>query len=459
MTGEVPPSAVKETCANVGAAADEGFAMHTFSLTGCALGVATAATQIEGGDLDTNWHRWAAAGRIADGSSPARAADHFRRVDEDIALLGELGVRHYRMGIEWARVEPTPGHFDAEAIAHYRDEVAALRAAGIAPLVTLHHFNLPGWWVDQGGWLGPEPVAVFTRFARRMVAELSEWVNEWIPINEPNVYATEGYLWGNWPPGERSPRRTIAVMQALAQAHIAAYLLIHSLQPDARVGTASHVRAFAPANPRNPLHRGASWAAERLFQRSLLKAMSTGVFDLPFRRPAGVVAGHYYEFQGVNYYARSTVRSLGDGVGAGVPVNDLGWEIYPAGLIECCQWIHDMYPGPLYITENGTCDNTDSFRARYLYDHFAQIAASRLPIERYYHWCFTDNWEWAEGEAARFGLVELDYASQTRTIKQSGRFFADIVAHGGVTEDAYARWVQHQQYPTNAAPEEDHHRR
>ena len=423
--------------------------MTAFSLSGCELGVATAATQIEGGDLDTNWHRWAADGRIADGSTPARAADHWNRVDQDIELLKELGGKHYRMGLEWARVEPAPGEFDAEAITHYRDEVAALRAAGITPLVTLHHFNLPGWLVDAGGWLSPTIKAVFLRYTRKMVAELGQWVNEWIPINEPNVYATQSYLYGLWPPGERSLRHTLAVMQAEAEVHIGAYQVIHALQPGALVGSANHLRAFAPANPKNPVHRLAAEASDQLFQRVLLKAMNTGVFGWPFRRPRGVVPGRYYDFQGINYYARSTVRTIGDGVATGVPVNDLGWEIYPAGLIEVCQWVHEAYPSPLYITENGTADAADSFRSRYVYEHLAQIAGSDLPIQRYYHWCFTDNWEWAEGEVPRFGLVELDYETQARTVKESGRFFADIIANAGVTDAAHQHWVAPQQYRTN----------
>jgi len=423
--------------------------MAGFELPDCELGVASAATQIEGGDLDTNWHRWAAAGRIADGSSPARAADHWNRVDEDLELLKTLGVKHYRMGIEWARVEPAPGEFDEAAIAHYRDEVAALRAAGITPLVTLHHFNLPGWLVDAGGWGSRSMKVHFGRFVRRMVLALGEWVNEWIPINEPNVYATQAYLWGHWPPGERSLPKALAVMQAQAEVHIAAYQMIHALQPHALVGTASHLRAFAPADPDNPLHRVAAKASEHLFQRALLKAMNTGVFGWPFRRPSGVVPGRYYDFQGINYYARSTVRGLSDGVAEGVPVNDLGWEIYPQGLIEVCRWVHAAYPSPLYITENGTCDNTDAFRAKYVHDHLAQIAAAASPIKRYYHWCFTDNWEWADGEVPRFGLVELNYETQARTIKESGHFYADIIANAGVTAQAYQRWVASQRYRTN----------
>ncbi len=423
--------------------------MSTFNLPNCELGVATAATQIEGGDLDTNWHRWAASGRIKDGSSPARAADHWNRVAEDIALLAQMGIKHYRMGIEWARVEPSPGEYDAEALAHYRDEVAALRASGIAPLVTLHHFNLPGWLVDRGGWMSADMLVAFGEFTRTMVTELSPWVDEWIPINEPNVYASHGYLWGQWPPGEHSRIHAIQAMQAQAEVHISAYQIIHALQPEAKVGTANHLRTFVPADSRNPAHRFAAWASDYLFQKVLLKAMNTGRFGFPFYQPGGVIPGRYYDFQGINYYTRSTVRSLADAVAADAPVNDLGWEIYPEGLVEACQWVYEAYPAPIYITENGTCDNTDSFRSRFIYDHLAAIAGSDLPIERYYHWCFTDNWEWAEGEVPRFGLVELDYPTQRRTIKESGRFFADIIAERGVTEAAYRRWVAEQSYRTS----------
>lgn len=422
--------------------------MKAFSLPSCELGVATAATQIEGGELDTNWHRWAAAGRIADHSSPSRAADHWNRVEADTALLAELGVRHYRMGIEWARVEPSPGAFDSDAIQHYRDEVAGLQAAGISPLVTLQHFNLPGWLVDRGGWLAPEAVAVFERFVQRMVTALGQWVREWIPVNEPNVYATHAYLFGLWPPGQEGPYRyPVQVMAVLARAHIAAYLLIHRLAPGAVVGTAHHLRPFAPAQRWNPAHRLAAIGGDYLFQRALLAAMNTGRFRLPFRQPADVAPGRYYDFQGVNYYTRSTVRGLADGVAAGVPVNNLGWEIHPAGLIEVCSWVYRAYPSPLYITENGTADAADAFRARYLYEHLAQVAGSTLPIRRYYHWCFTDNWEWADGEVPRFGLVHLDYPSQQRSVKESGRFYADVIAHRGVTQAAYDRWVAGIEYP------------
>ena len=424
--------------------------MTVFSLPGCELGVATAATQIEGGDADTNWHRWADAGRIGDGSSPSRAADHWNRVAEDVALLAELGVRHYRMGIEWARVEPSPGEFDPAAIDHYRDELGRLRAAGITPLVTLQHFNLPGWLSGTGGWLRPDATAVFLRYTRRMVTELRDLAGDWITVNEPNIYAVQGYRFGVWPPGEHSLVRTIAVLQVLAEAHLAAYELIHDLQPDARVGVANHLRVFAPAQRGNPVHQVAAAGSRYLFQGAILAAMSTGRFRAPLRRPKGVRPGRYYDFQGINYYTRSTVSGLADGVAAGADVNDLGSEIHPDGLLDVARWVHDRYPGPIWITENGTADATDRFRARFICEHLARIAASDLPIERYYHWCFTDNWEWAEGEAARFGLVHLDFDTQLRTVKDSGRFYADVIAHRGVTQAAHDRWVAGREYPTNA---------
>ena len=421
---------------------------HALSLTGCELGVATAATQIEGGNADTNWHRWAAQpGRISDNSTPARAADHWNRVPQDIALLGELGIRHYRMGLEWARIEPAPGEFDTGALDHYADELTQLRDAGITPLVTLHHFSNPWWLEETGAFAGHHAVGVFERYVRRVVSALGPLVGEWITINEPNVYATKGYVEGTWPPGHHSIREALAVMQNLAEAHIRAYGIIHEEFPGARVGVANHLRIFRPKCAWNPTHQASSAGARYLFQNAIMRAMSYGQFRAPFIQPSGVRPGRYYDFQGINYYTRSTVSGLSDGVAAGVDVNDLGWEIYPDGLRILCRQVAAAYPGPIYITENGTPDVADSFRSLFIYDHLRAMRACGANVERYYHWCFTDNWEWADGETPRFGLVALDYETQERTIKDSGRFYADIVKNSGITQEAYDRWVAGRSYP------------
>ncbi len=408
------------------------------------LGVATAATQIEGGEADTNWHRWAQGpGHVKDGSTPARAADHWRRVEEDLALLKEMGVRHYRMGLEWARIEPRPGVFDQAALRHYREELTALRAAGITPLVTLHHFNNPGWLEERGAWLDRSAPASFLRYVHKVVAEFKDLVGEWITINEPNVYATQGYVFGDWPPGHRSVGEAMTVMSRLARAHIRAYRLIHTIQPTARVGVAHHLRVFDPADPMNPLDQAGAKLMEHLFQGALMEAMAVGRFRPPLRGAGDIRPGRYYDFTGVNYYTRSWVRGVSQGTRPGSPVNDLGWEIYPEGLTRLLGRVARRYPGPIYVTENGTADAADSFRPRFLVDHLRAVTASGAPVERYYHWCFTDNWEWVEGEVPRFGLVDLDYETQERRIKQSGRLYADLIAHRGLTDQAWARWVEH----------------
>lgn len=422
--------------------------MESFALRRCELGVATSATQIEGGHADTNWHRWAARGRARDGSGPTVAADHWNRVADDLDLLRELGVRHYRMGLEWARIEPEPGEFDTAAIAHYRDELAGLRAAGIAPLVTLHHFSEPGWLSERGGFGTDAALAAFARYVERVVLDLGDLADEWITINEPNVYAYQGYYQGSWPPGERTLRGYLGVAARLARAHLDAYRAIHRLRPSARVSFAQHLRVFDPLHAANPFDRASASGTAWVFQGALTQAMARGRFVAPLVQPRGVRPGRYYDFLGVNYYSRTLISGPQNLTARGAPVSDLGWEIYPDGLVRVLEWLHRRFPGPIYVTENGVADAADSFRARFLYDHLARIAASeRLPVQRYYHWTLTDNWEWAEGQTARFGLVELDPATQQRRMRASGRFFASIAANCGVTQDAYDEFVAPQRYP------------
>lgn len=419
--------------------------MTEFRLDGVLLGVATAATQIEGGCDTTNWADWAKTpGHIADGTTPVRATGHWERWREDTELMASLGIQTYRFGVEWARLEPQPGVFSDEAFAHYRDEITLLRDKGIRPLLTLHHFNNPRWFESMGAFEHPDCVPIFLRFVERVVTELGDLVEDWCTINEPNVYATFGYLYGVFPPGAKSLPRTLRVMTNLAHAHITAYELIHALRAGkpTRVTFAVHLRVFDPANPANPVHRALARAQEFLFQEAVTEAMCTGRFRMPLRRPEGIREGRYYDALGINYYSRSWVSKIGDAARPGAELNDLGWEIYPEGLERVARWAYDRWPAPIWVTENGTADNTERFRTQFLHDHLEIVAAARstgLPFERFYHWCFVDNWEWAEGEVPRFGIVALDYATHERTVKPSGRFYADVIAAGGVTAEIAAR--------------------
>jgi beta-glucosidase len=394
------------------------------------LGVASAATQIEGGALDHSWMDWYKKGYIRDGASPSRANDHFNRWREDIGLMKQMGLECYRLGLEWARLEPREGHFDDEAFAYYRTLILELIAADIEPLLTLHHFTNPMWFENKGAFARAENIHVFLRFVREVVSRLGDIVSEYITINEPNVYAVNGYVFGEWPPGKKSIFLGLRVMRNMVRCHIAAYKLIHELRggkscTDTKVSFAHHVRVFDPKNPKNPLHKIFAYINEYNFQNRLWRG-----------------CGKFCDFIAINYYTRSTVVcKLGEVALQNVPKNDLGWEIYPHGIVRCAKVLYKSVKKPIYITENGTCDNADAFRARYIYDHIKELCESSLPVERYYHWCFTDNFEWLEGEAPRFGLVHIDYDTQKRTIKQSGAFYSEIIENGGITEEMYDKYI------------------
>ena len=414
---------------------------------GLLLGAATAATQIEGGDENNNWARFAREGKRDDNTSPTRACDHYNRFREDIDLMAEMGIEIYRFGIEWSRIEPVRGAFDPEVLAHYREEIEYIISKGIRPMLTLHHFTNPLWFEDMGGFTNKKSVEIFMAFAERVIDALGDLVEDYITINEPNVYATNSLFWGNWPPEKKSFSALVKCFSNMTACHIKAYEMIHRKRREmgkevTRVSFANHLRVFEPQNKANVWHKFCARASEWLFQGAITKAMMTGKCTFPVMRREGVKVGKYYDFIGINYYSRSTVTGLADGVREGSDVNDLGWEIYHEGLIELAKRLDEQYHAPVFVTENGTCDNSDSFRPLFIYDQLKLISETDNPIERYYHWSFMDNFEWREGESARFGIVRVDYETQTRTVNDSGKLYADIIKNKGVTDEAYERYVK-----------------
>jgi len=435
----------------------------TFTLNkGLLLGAATAATQIEGGDTNNSWYDWALIpGNIEDGTSPLRAVDHYKRVKPDTELMAKMGLQVYRLGIEWSRIEPKQNQFDEKAIEHYRKELELLIEKGIKPLVTLHHFTNPRWFEQMGAFEHPESPEIFLNFVRHTIEKLGDLVGEWITINEPNVYTVHGYLFGSWPPGKKNNLKAFSTVYTnMSACHIVAYKEIHRIRHEkgfaadtTKVSFANHLRVFTPKQTWNPLHHASTAFMKKGFQDALTCAMMTGKTSWPVKKlPTHVDnielgLGRYYDFIALNYYTRDAVTAGKQVVFAKTPINDLGWEIYPEGIVELSRQLYKKYVAPIYITENGTCDNTDAFRSRYIYDHLKALCESSLPIERYYHWSFIDNFEWAEGESPRFGLVHVDYKTQKRTVCKSGEFYSHIIKEGGVTEELYEKYVKESHYP------------
>lgn len=418
---------------------------------GMLMGVATAATQIEGGEVGSNWNDWYHQGQIKDGTDPATANDHWQMWQEDTELMSQMGLQIYRFSVEWARIMPKEGEIDQGAIDRYRQELLLLKEKNIRPLLTIHHFTNPMWFEEKGGFENRENLGYYLDFVSLTVKSFGDLCSDYITINEPNVYATNSYFFGVWPPAKKSLSATIAVMENLAYCHIRAYRLIHRTRKmmgygDTMVGCANHLRVFAPKSRWNPWHRISAKLTAFLFQNALTKAMTLGKFPFPLKNWGNLKPGEYTDFIGLNYYTRSTVSGIGDGVRENSPRNDLDWEIYPQGIVDCAQYLYKILPRPIWVTENGTCDNDDRFRCKYLYEHLEKLSTSQLPFARYYHWCFCDNFEWIEGNSAKFGLVTVDPESRQRQIKGSGQFYSGIIRDGGVTRESYEKYVAQQEY-------------
>ena len=418
------------------------------------LGAATASAQIEGGDVAHNWREWEKQGRLHTKDSFTCACDHWNRWKEDIDIMAAMGIETYRFSVEWARIEPKAGVFDCEAIRHYREEILYMKEQGIVPCLTLHHFTDPQWFARRGGFTNPANVKTFLRYVGVCVKSFGDLVSDYVTINEPNVYAFMGYAGQGFPPGDNNLLTARRVISVMAGCHIRAYERIHRMRKkmgfsDTKVGFALHMRAFAPMNSKSTLEDNSVRLSRWCFQGAVARAFLNGEFYPPLEKLAKFHKGEYADFLGINYYTRNHVVRPGDDLTRPQdPKNDYGWEIYPKGLAEVMEELYRICPRPIWVTESGTCDNDDSFRSLYLFDQLAVIARSSLPVERYYYWSLLDNFEWLDGESKRFGLVHVDFRTQRRTVKKSGKFYREIIGNHAVTGDMVERYLRGENYHT-----------
>lgn len=425
------------------------------------FGSATAATQIEGGDKNSNWYHWSLKGKIANNESSIVATDHYNRYEEDIALMKEMNHEIYRMSIEWSRLEPEEGVWSEEGIKHYQDEIKALLGAGIQPLVTLHHFSHPQWFEEKGAWRNRENVGCFKRFAKKVIETIGHEVNEYCTINEPNVFVMDTYMDGKYPPGHKND--LISYFKAaknLILAHLQTYKMIHSMREamgykDTMVGIAHHL-AYFEVKEQKSLTRLSKRLMDYSFHKLFLKGMVDGHLTFPVGMGYPEGKGTYCDFIGVNYYSRHLIHSSNNPamlfgevkVEENLPdykVNDLGWEIYPEGLYKVIKSLNDTYKLPIYITENGIPDETDSKRAKFIYDHMIQInrlITDGVDVRRYYYWSLLDNLEWNDGYGPRFGLIEVNYDTLERRIRDSGRFYGEICLEKVITEEMIDKYLK-----------------
>jgi beta-glucosidase len=420
---------------------------------GFVWGAATAAYQIEGawnedGKGESIWDVFCRIpGVIEDGQSAEVSSDHYHRVDEDLDLLTGLGAGAYRFSVAWARVLPDgTGRVNEPGLAFYDRLVDGLLERGIRPFVTLYHWDLPQALQERGGWLSDSVAVWFAEYARVVVERLGDRVRDWVTLNEPQVTAFAGYQYGVHPPGVRDVGSALAVAHNLLLAHQAGAAAIRAASPGARVGIALNLSPSHPATgssadveaARIADGAGNRWFLDPLFGRGYPQ-------DVAERYGAIAPTLDDYDgaldFLGINYYMRHVVRAT-PGTKLGFEtlppegqLTEMGWEVYPDGLHEILLRVHrDYAPAEIFVTESGAAfpdepDGDDLARVAYLRDHFAAAADAiddGVPLRGYFVWSLLDNFEWHFGFTKRFGLVYVDYETQRRTIKSSGRFYRSV---------------------------------
>jgi beta-glucosidase len=390
-------------------------------------GAATSSHQVEGDNRWNDWWQAECAGQVPHRSGAA--CEHFQRYRADFDMARDWGHTAHRISIEWSRIEPEPGAWNDAALDHYTAVVDALRERGIEPIVTLHHFTNPVWFTARGGWSSAGSVALFRRFVEVVLARLGDRVRYWITINEPTVYVKRSYVAGSWPPGERrSWRHAVMVLNNMCRAHRAAYTAIHGARTDAMVGIAHSAPSVEAVDPGRFADRCVALLRDVVLNRLLfwwLRGLS----------------GLKLDFIGLNYYARELVRWDTKGLGwlfgsenrephqgRARHYSSLGWEIHAPGLTQVLRQF-SRYKLPLLVTENGIATDDEVQRSEYLKSHLDALAiavSEGIDVRGYCYWSLLDNFEWAEGYAARFGLAGVDFLSQRRVPRPAAQLYAAV---------------------------------
>ena len=424
-------------------------------------GCATSSYQIEGagavdGRVESIWDRFAATpGKVRDGSSGAVACDHYHRWPEDFDIARDMGLNAYRFSIAWPRIfSEAGGRPNEKGLDFYARLVDGMLERGLQPWATLYHWDLPQFLQDRGGWAERSTVDAFLDFADAMTRRLGDRVKHWITHNEPWCTAMIGNYEGLHAPGLTDFKTALQVCHHVLLSHGKAVPLIRANVPDAQVGLSLslHPLRAASDSPQDEAaklrHDGLRyrWFLDPLYGRGYPQATLDIIKDAaPAIHPGDMEAiAVPTDFLGVNYYFPETIQ---DAPGEGplsvrvlkpteAETTALGWEVAPEGLAELLARIEsDYHPGPMYITENGSCyddvvnadgEVCDVERRRYLQRHLAalrDVIDGGVPVKGYFAWSLVDNFEWAEGYGRRFGLVHIDYDTQQRTLKESGKWY------------------------------------
>jgi beta-glucosidase len=433
-------------------------------------GTATASYQIEGathegGRGESIWDRFAATpGKVFAGHTGDPACDSYHRYGEDIALMKAMNNNAYRFSIAWPRVVPDgKGPVNEAGLDYYERLADALLEAGIRPFATLYHWDLPQALQDKGGWANRESIAAFVRYAEVVTGRLGDRIKMWATINEPWCVSILSNELGAHAPGLKDRKTALQVAHNVLVAHGEAMPAIRGQSSDCKAGIVLNMEAFYPATDTEADRRLAALEAAKYNEWFLNPVMGKPYpraawdfygDDVPAVTPGDMEKIHKpVDYFALNYYTRKVVHDPSGGRGKTLyerdekNVSDRGWEIYPQGLSDLLTWIYSQYPDipEYYVSESGMSLRDelvggkvqDPRRIDFLRRHFATVLdliEAGVPMRGYFVWSLMDNFEWACGYDSRFGLAYVDFATQVRTIKQSGRWYGRVAAANALVE-------------------------
>jgi len=398
-------------------------------------GVATSAFQLEGSPY-ADWSAWDSILSI----NP-HVTNHYNLYKKDLELLKDLGANAYRFSIEWSRIQPREYVWDEDAIAHYQEIVDILIKTNIEPMITIHHFTHPLWFIKKYPWHTEASIEKFLSYTEKVVSKI-KGVRYWITFNEPYVLLLGGYLEGCMPPGIKDVSLALKALENILICHGNAYDIIHSRMPDAMVSVAHNMAALAPWKRWNPMDRLLSRIAKYFYNHSLLDAFLTGQLHIkfPFRKALviEIPIKDKIDFFGVNYYTRihmrfNPFRKMGielrhrdiDGYG----LTDMGWEIHPHGLEKVLKYASKLGV-PLIITENGIATSRDRRKISFMKAHIDTVERcikKGLDVRGYFYWSLIDNYEWLQGLDARFGLYKVDFDTLERKPTKAALYYSYLL--------------------------------
>ncbi len=445
-------------------------------------GAATASYQIEGawqadGKGESVWDRLAhTPGKVLNGDSGDVACDHYHRYQEDVRMMKDLGLKSYRFSISWPRILPQGrGAVNQAGLDFYSSLVDELLAAGITPFVTLFHWDLPQALQDEGGWTNRSTVEAFLEYADVVTQALGDRVKNWMTHNEPSVVAYLGYLIGQHAPGIQDDMLSaLTVGHHLLVSHAKALPIIRKNSPGCEAGIVINANFTQPASrsradllaQRELDGLWVRWFMDPLHGRGYPTDVLTGLVreeklaspHLRFILPGDLeLIAEPMDFVGLNFYNRDVIRSESVSEEENLPQTvfsqpkddtnwtEMGWEIYPQGLLQVLGRFHFEYQVPkIYIAENGASFSDgpgvdgrvhDERRIAYLREHFKvahQAIQIGIPLAGYFVWSLMDNFEWALGNSQRFGLVWIDFETQERILKDSALWYRQVIRQNGV---------------------------